>query len=99
MSQPVSPTWDRACSWRLSRQHVLPRMDPGGLPTVDQNHVGIHAKVLPAGELALWARLEELLLGAAFQALREQRSLVNTWAIRRTLHSFDAPENPRVAAA
>jgi hypothetical protein len=60
---------------------------------------GVHAQLLSAAELSVWARVENLQRGAVHRALWEQRTLVKTWAMRGTLHLLPASELPEWHAA
>jgi hypothetical protein len=55
---------------------------------------GLHAQVMSAAELAVWARVERLERGAVPRAVWEERTLIKTWAMRGTLHLLPAAELP-----
>jgi hypothetical protein len=55
---------------------------------------GLHAQVMSAAELAVWARVERLERGAVPRAVWEERTLIKTWAMRGTLHLLPAVELP-----
>jgi len=97
-------TWAQAAAWRLRRQY-LDRRAPAAeskagvrldgasnMLAVASRLSGLHAQVLSASELALWARVEGLERGAVQRALWEDRTLVKTWAMRGTLHLLPAGE-------
>jgi hypothetical protein len=60
---------------------------------------GIHAQVMSAAELALWARVDGLSPQDVQSALWQDRTLVKTWAMRGTLHLIAASELPLYVAA
>lgn len=53
---------------------------------------GLHAQVMSSAELTLWARVDGISIGAASQALWQDKSLVKLWAMRGTLHLLPAAE-------
>jgi len=91
--------WDQVHAWRLARQRLSPRATSGVILDVVRSICGLHAQLLPAAELALWARTEQLAPGALEEALWETRSLVKTWVMRGTLHILAADDLPLYAAA
>ncbi len=60
---------------------------------------GVHAQVMSAAELSLWARVDGIERSDVHDALWEQRSLVKTWAMRGTLHLLRADDLPIYTAA
>lgn len=91
-------TWAQVLAWRLARQSLAPRATGEPLGVV-RAICGLHAQLLPAAELALWARSAALAPGALEQALWAHRSLVKTWVMRGTLHVLAADDLPLFAAA
>jgi winged helix DNA-binding protein len=87
-------TWPKVLAWRLTRQHLDRRAPRGKALEVVRQICGLHAQVMSSAELTLWARVEDLELGAVQKALWEERSLVKTWAMRGTLHLLPAAELP-----
>ena len=53
---------------------------------------GLHAQLTASAELTLWARVDGLERDAVSRALWEDRTLVQTWAQRGTLHLLRADE-------
>lgn len=96
MSQPsagsrrpvLEVSWSQALAWRLARQNLIERAPQSGLVDVVDRMCGLHAQVLSSVELALLARIDGLQAGALGDALWRTRTLVKTWAMRKTLHVF-----------
>lgn len=59
----------------------------------------LHAQLMSAAELSLWARVEGLPPDHVEKALWEKRALVKTWAIRGTLHLVTAEDFPLMVGA
>src|ERR687894_666795 len=92
-------TWPGVLSWRLKRQRLDHRAPRGEALSVVREICGLHAQVMSAAELTLWARVEDLEPGMVGEALWEHRSLVKTWAMRGTLHLLPSDELPTWVAA
>jgi len=54
----VSLTWDQVNAWRLAQHHLLERAKRADMLDVVSHLCGLHAQLMPAAELALWARVE-----------------------------------------
>lgn len=91
--------WDQVHAWRLARQWLCPRATSSATLDVVRSICGLHAQLLPAAELALWARTEQAAPGALEEALWQTRSLAKTWVMRGTLHVLAADDLPLYAAA
>lgn len=91
--------WDQVHAWRLARQRLSSRATPDAILEVVRSICGLHAQLLPAAELALWARTEQLAAGTMEEALWQARSLAKTWVMRGTLHVLAADDLPLFAAA
>ena len=92
-------TWPGVLAWRLRRQCLDRRASRDEVLGVIAKICGLHAQVMSAAELTLWARVEDLEPGMVGEALWEHRSLVKTWAMRGTLHLLPADELPTWVAA
>ena len=92
MAERASLDWANVLAWRMERQHLTARRPRGELQAVVGAIGGLHAQMLPAAELAAWARLDGLRPGDLEAELWERRSLVKTWAMRGTLHLLPAGE-------
>jgi len=79
-------------AFRVERQHLAARADPGALVDVVADLAGVHAQLLRSAELTLHARIDRLAPDAVARALWEERALVKTWAMRGTLHLLPAAE-------
>lgn len=91
-------TWDHVCAWRLARHSLAPRA--GGDPVgVIGRICGLQAQLMPAAELALWARTEPGAPSPLPAALWRERTLAKTWLMRGTLHLVPAADLPLYAAA
>ena len=95
----ISLNWKQVSAWRMARHHLLERAERGRLLEVVTQIGGLHAQVMSAAELALWARVHDVSPADAQEALWRERSLVKTWAMRGTLHLLTASELPTYAAA
>ena len=60
---------------------------------------GVQAQLLPAAELALWARVEGLKQADLRGPLFKERTLFRTWSMRGTLHIFPSSEFPMYIGA
>lgn len=95
----ISLTWNQVNAWRLSRHCLLERADRRQLLDVVARIAGVHAQLMSAAELALWARVDGLALADVQAALWSDRTLVKTWAMRGTLHLLAAADFPMYVAA
>src|SRR5262245_47297768 len=92
-------TWKQINAWRLAQHNLLERASrEDWLPVVSQI-CGLHAQVMSAAELSLWARVKDLSPTDVRNALWRDRSLVKTWAMRGTLHLLAADEHAAYTAA
>lgn len=85
-------SWDQVLTWRMSRHHLVERVEPASFLRVVGDICGLHAQLLSSAELSLWARTRGLERSAMQDAFWEQRSLVKLWAMRGTLHLLPADE-------
>lgn len=92
MNERAELTWASVLAWRMERQHLVARRPRRELTGVVEAIAGLHAQMLSAAELAVWARIDGLRRGELEEALWERRSLVKTWAMRGTLHLLPAGE-------
>lgn len=60
---------------------------------------GVHAQLMSAAELQLWARVDNITPGDVQNALWQERTLVKTWLLRGTLHLLTAGDFPLYIAA
>jgi hypothetical protein len=95
----VSLNWKQVSTWRIAQHHLLERAERGRLLEVVAQIGGLHAQVMSAAELAVWARVQDVTPADVQVALWSERSLVKTWAMRGTLHLLTASELPTYAAA
>lgn len=87
-------TWEQVCTWRLSKQSLLERDSRDQQIEVVKQISGLHAQMMSAAELSLWARVENLANTDVANALYRDRTLVKTWALRGTLHLLPNSEFP-----
>lgn len=78
-------TWDQVAAFRLSRHFLTERAPRGALVRVLGAMGGAQAQMLPAAYISLWARVRDM-RRRDVQAAGEQRMVVRTWCMRRTLH-------------
>ncbi len=95
----VALSWDQIHAWRLSQHHLLERAARQDMLDVVTHICGVHAQLMSAAELALWARVQDLSPSDVQDALWRDRALVKTWAMRGTLHLLAAREFPLYVAA
>jgi uncharacterized protein YcaQ len=90
----TSLSWPQVLRFRLRRQHLVGRAAPGSLVEVVRDVGGIQAQLFSAAQVALWTRVRDLSPGEVKRALWEDRRLVKTWSVRRTLHLLPAEDLP-----
>ncbi len=95
----IETTWERVAALRLRRQHLDAPAPRDAFLDVVRDHVGIQAQVMSSAELSLGTRVLGLERAEVGRALREDRTLVKTWAMRGTLHLVAAQELPELVAA
>jgi hypothetical protein len=95
----IETTWERVAALRLRRQHLDAPAPREALLDVVRDHVGIQAQVMSSAELSLGTRVADLTRDHVSAALREDRTLVKTWAMRGTLHLVAAEELAELVAA
>ncbi|MFO7323106.1 MAG: winged helix DNA-binding domain-containing protein [Chloroflexota bacterium] len=95
----TSLSWNQIHAWRLERHFLSKRARRETLLDVVSRLVGVHAQVMSAAELSLWARIEDLRQQDVGNALWEKRLLAKTWAMRGTLHLLTARDFPLVVRA
>ncbi len=79
-------TWRQVMAWRVGKHHLDARRPGAALLDVVATIGGLHAQLMSSAELTAWARVDRLEPDGVAKALREDRSLVKTWAMRGTLH-------------
>jgi hypothetical protein len=94
-----SLTWRQVSAWRLAQHCLSPRLKRQDFVQAATRTGGIHAQVMSAAEMALWARADGLCPEDVRSALWQERTLVKTWAMRGTLHLISASELPLYIAA
>ncbi|RIK35065.1 MAG: winged helix DNA-binding domain-containing protein [Chloroflexi bacterium] len=92
-------TWAQVTAWRLVQQHLLERAPSNKWLAVVRDLGGLHAQLMSAAELSLWARVENLPHSTLEDALWRGRTLVKTWAMRGTLHLLPVADFPLHTAA
>lgn len=95
----VTLNWSQVSAWRLSQHYLLQRAKRDELLDVVTRTGGIQAQLMPAAELALWARVEDLSAEDVRNTLWRERSLIKTWAMRGTLHVLNSSEFPLYVSA
>jgi uncharacterized protein YcaQ len=87
----------RVAAWRLGRQLVTP---PHATSPEDvaRQLIGVQAQVVSSAALAVALRGKGLTTESLPQALADRR-LVRAWAMRGTLHAFDADDYPVIVAS
>lgn len=95
----ISLTWQQVAAWRLANQHLTKRATVKGALKVVQDVGALHAQLMSAAELSLWARVEGLPSDYVEKALWEKRTLVKTWTMRGTLHLVPADDFPLMVGA
>jgi len=98
-SKPAAIALDprRVAAWRLARQLIAPPSSTTA-EEVARRLIGVQAQVVSSAALAVAVRGTELTTTALPQALAERR-LVRAWAMRGTLHAFDADDYPTIVGA
>ena len=95
----IALTWPQVLAFRLTRHHLAKRAPRSRLTQVVGDVCGIHAQLMSAAELAIWARVDGITRDEIQAALWERRSLVKTWCMRGTLHLLPATEYPTYVSA
>lgn len=85
-------TWEQALAWRMTRYHLVERAAPSDLVRVVGEICCLHAQVMSAAELSLWARVDGLDRDGVQDALWKHRALVKLWATRGTLYLLPSAE-------
>ena len=92
-------TWPQVLAFRLQRHFIEEHATRGDLLSVVSRVCGLHAQVMSSAELAAWARIDGLNQDDVSTALWQKRTLVKSWAMRRTLYLFTAADFPVYLAA
>lgn len=92
-------TWPQVLAWRLKRQHLGERVPRASMLEMVSDICGLHAQVLSAAKLAVWARVADATPEDVAAALWQDRSLVKLWVMRGTLHLLPADDLPLYVAA
>lgn len=92
-------TWPQVTAWRLAQHSLRHRAHPATWLAVVRNLGGLHAQLMSAAELSLWARVDNLPRSTVEEALWRDRRLVKTWAMRGTLHLLPIEDFPLYVAA
>ncbi|HYN87541.1 MAG TPA: winged helix DNA-binding domain-containing protein, partial [Ardenticatenaceae bacterium] len=92
-------TWDQVNASRLAQHSLLERAGRDQFLDVVARLGGLHAQLMSAAELQLWARVDDLGPSDVQDALWRDRVLVKTWAMRGTLHLLPASEFPLAVGA
>lgn len=96
---PAVLTWTQVHAWRLARHHLDARAPHAAWPAVVSALGGLHAQMMSAAELALWARVADVTPDTVREALWQTRTLLKTWAMRGTLHLIPASDYPLLVGA
>ncbi len=86
-------------AFRLTRHHLACRAPLESLASVAWDMCGVQAQVMTAAQMALWARVRELMPEDVERALWQERTLVKTWCMRGTVHLLAAADLPLFIAA
>lgn len=89
----------QVAAWRLTRQNLLRRTGKEGWLDTVHRIGGIPSRMMQAVELAVWARADGVKPADIRQALREDRTLVECWAMRGERYVLTSVELPRVLSA
>jgi uncharacterized protein YcaQ len=92
-------TWQQVAAWRLANQHLTQRAKAKEALTVVRDVGALHAQLMSAAELSLWARVDGLPADYVEKALWQDRILLKLWAIRGTLHLIRSEDFPLVVGA
>lgn len=95
----TSFTWQQVTAWRFAQHGLAQRAPHGELIDVVSRIGALHAQLMSAAELSLWARVEAASPADLSTGLWQDRTLVKTWAMRGTLHILAARDYPMVVAA
>lgn len=95
----ISLNWQQVSRWRLAQQYLLKRADSAQMLNVVSALGGLHAQMMSAAELQVWARVNDADPEAVQNALWRDRTLVKTWVFRGTLHLVTAQDFPLYVAA
>lgn len=90
----VSLRWEQVHAWRLAQHHLLERAPREQMLDVVSRICGIHAQMMSAAELSLWARVDGIKPDDVQSALWQERALVKSWFMRGTLHLLTAEDFP-----
>ncbi len=95
----IALSWEQVNAWRLSQHHLHELADRQQFREVVSNIGGLHAQMMSAAELQLWARVHDLPPDAVQNALWHERTLIKSWIFRGTLHLVTASDFPLFVAA
>ena len=84
----LARTWDDVAAFRLRRQRLAEPAPADALAAVAADLVGVHAQIASSAELALGARVQGIGAEDIRSAVRDDRTLVKCWGMRKTLHLF-----------
>jgi uncharacterized protein YcaQ len=86
VARPLELSWSDVVAWRARRHRLHERAPATAMRGVADELCGVQAQVMSSAELTLNARVDGLDPEAVARALRQDRTLVKTWAMRGTLH-------------
>jgi hypothetical protein len=95
----ISLTWEQVRAWRMEQQCLAPRLRRHNFIRAVERVLGVQAQVMSAAELSVGVRADGLKRADVQGALWQDRTLVQTWAMRGTIHLFAAEDLPLVVAA
>lgn len=102
-AKPKAPdiqlTWDQVWARRLERHSLLSRRPLSDLVSVVGEVCGIHAQVMPAAEISIGIRVDDVTRSTVQNVLWQDRALVKTFGLRGTVHIFPSEELPLWLAA
>jgi hypothetical protein len=95
----ITFTWEQIRRWRVAAHSLDQRAPRAEWLNVINRIGGLHAQMLSAAELSLWARVDGLQAEDVGHALWEDRTLVKSWMMRGTLYIADSKRYPLITAA
>src|SRR5688500_13588395 len=92
-------TWPQVNSWRLAKHSLVKRAPRSDMLDVVARILGLHAQMMSAAELQVWARINNVTQADFQDDLWNDHTLVKTWAMRGTLHLLPASDYGLYVAA
>jgi len=83
----------------MHRHYLASRAPPTALVDAVRGMCGTQSQIMLASMIALWARVQNLTRKDVQRALWQERTLVRTWCMRRTVHLLPADDLPIYVSA